>query len=189
VSGPLNIARHPFRNDRLPTLALALGCLLLLAASVRQAFAVRDLLPGRAGKVDAELVALDADVARLRARAAELRHETTSPGTLDEWAAVRGLVDRRAFSWSALLACLEDTLPAGVRLRSIAPGREGGRLRVKLEAVGRTEADGYAFLAALQKRPEFAKAFLNSLSETPDGIALSYTVQYAPGVEGPEARR
>lgn len=189
MSGPLNLARRPFRNDRLPTLALALGCLLLLVVSVRQALAVRALLPGRAGKVDAELVKLDAEVARLRAQAADLRQETAPPATLREWTAVRDLVDRRTFSWSALLACLEETMPAGVRLRSIAPGGGAGRLEVRLEAVGRTEADAYAFLAALQKRREFAKAFLNSLAQTPDGVALSYTMQYAPGPEGPEAPR
>jgi Tfp pilus assembly protein PilN len=189
VSRPLNLARRPFRNERLPTLVLALGCVLLLMVSVRQALAVRDLLPGRAGKVDAELMRLDADATRLRAEAAKLREETAPPGALREWAAVRDLVDRRTFSWSALLACLEETMPADVRLRSIAPGGEAGRLEVKLEAVGQTEADGYAFLAALQKRPEFAKAFLNSLAQTPDGIALSYTMQYAPGVGAPEARR
>jgi Tfp pilus assembly protein PilN len=189
VSRPLNLARHPFRNDRLPTLALALGCLLLVAVSVRQALAVRDLLPGRAGKVDAELVRLDADVTRLRAQQAKLGRETAPPASLREWAAVRDLVDRRTFSWSALLACLEETMPAGVRLRSIAPGGEAGRLEVRLEAVGRTAADGYAFLAALQKRREFSKAFLGSVSQTPDGVALSYTVQYAPGPDRPEAPR
>jgi Tfp pilus assembly protein PilN len=189
VSRPLNLARRPFRNERLPTLTLALGCLLLLAVSVRQALAVRDLLPGRAGKVDAELVKLDADVARLRVEAAKLRGETAPAESLREWAAVRDLVDRRTFSWSALLGCLEETMPGGVRLRSIAPGGEAGRLEVKLDAVGRTAADGYAFLAALQKRPEFAKAFLNSLAQTPDGISLSYTVRYAPGAGASKVRR
>jgi Tfp pilus assembly protein PilN len=189
VSGPLNLARRPFRNDRLPTVALALGCLLLLAVSVRQAMAVRDVLPGRAGRVDAELVPLVAKVARLRAQAAELRRESASPDALQEWAAIRDLVDRRTFSWSALLACLEETMPAGVRLRSIAPGGKSGQLEVGLRAVGRTEADGYAFLAALQKRPEFANAFLDSVSETPDGIALHYTMRYAPGAGRVEARR
>ncbi len=66
VTRPLNLARRPFRNERLPTLLLVLGCVVLLAVSVRHAFAVRGLLPERTAAIDGELVEVEQEVGALR---------------------------------------------------------------------------------------------------------------------------
>jgi len=180
VRRPLNLARRPFTNERLPTLFLGLGCLLLLGATAYHATAAWRLLPSRTAAVDGELVALEQQEAELRARARELRVRSAPETTLREWAAVGALVDRRAFSWSALLGCLEETMPATVRLRAVSPGGGAGALAVRLTAVARTVEDGFEFLDALRKRPEFAGAFLDNVSETTEGIELAYTMKYAP---------
>ena len=98
MSRPLNLASRPFRNERLPTVLLAVGCVALLGLGVRHALAARDLLPERTAGVDGELVALEEEVARLRSEAARLRTRSASTEALREWAVVRDLVDRRAFS-------------------------------------------------------------------------------------------
>lgn len=178
---PLNLASRPFRNERLPTLALLVGCVVLLGLSVRHTLAARDLLPARTSSVDGELVALEDEVARLRRESERLGARAASPEALREWAVVRDLVDRRAFSWSELLGHLEEVVPADVRLLSIAPQGSGGRIDVTVRAISRTVEDGLEFLDALQDRAEFEEPFLTSVAETRQGIDLNYTMSYAPG--------
>jgi Tfp pilus assembly protein PilN len=184
MSGPLNLARRPLRNERLPTLLLAVGCGALAAFSVGHALAARDVLPGRTTDVERQVVTLEQEIERLRAESAELGAQSAPPTTLHEWAVVRGLVDARAFSWTRLLASLEETVPPTVRLVSIAPGEAEGRIEVKLAAEGRGVEDGLAFLKALQARKEFEGAFLTSVAETQQGIEFSYTMTYRPVAEG-----
>ena len=61
---PLNLARQPFRNERLPTLLLGLGTLALLLATARHATVAWELLPGRARDVSRELASLEAEAQR-----------------------------------------------------------------------------------------------------------------------------
>jgi Tfp pilus assembly protein PilN len=181
VKRPLNLARHPFRNERLPTLLFLLGCAVLLGLSVRHAVAARDLLPERTAGVDGELVTLEQEVARLRSEAESLRTRSASEQALREWAVIRDLVDRRAFSWSELLGRLEGVVPAGIRLVSIAPSGAHGEIEVAVGAVGEAVEDGLEFLKALQKGREFKEPFLSSVSEGAEGIDFSYTMIYEPG--------
>ncbi len=181
MSRPLNLASRPFRNERLPTVLLAIGCVALLGLGVRHALAARDLLPERTAGVDGELVALEEEVARLRSEAARLRTRSASTEALREWAVVRDLVDRRAFSWSALLGHLEQVVPADIRLLSIAPAGTEGRLEVEVSAIGRSVEDGLEFLEALQQSERFDAPFLTSVTETSDGIDFAYTMVYVPG--------
>ena len=182
MRGPLNLARRPFRNERLPTLLLLLGCVVLLGLSVRHALAARDLLPARTSGVDGELVALEGEVARLGAESSRLRTRGAPAEALREWAVVRDLVDRRAFSWSELLGHLEEVVPADVRLLSITPIGSEGQIEVSVRAVGRTVEDGLELLQALQDREEFREPFLTSVGDTNQGIDLSYTMSYGPAL-------
>ena len=183
---PLNLARRPFRNERLPTLVLLIGLVVLLGLSVRHALAARDLLPERTSGVDGELVALEQEVARLRTDAARLRTRSASDEALREWAVIRDLVDRRAFSWSELLGRLEEVVPPGIRLVSIAPAGADGEIEVAVTAVGESVEDGLELLQALQKGPEFKGPFLSSVSEASEGIDFAYTMVYVPGSRSSE---
>ena len=128
MSRPLNLARQPFRNERLPTTLLAIGCLVLLGVSVRHAFAVRDLLPERTSAIDGEVVQVEKEVEQLRSESERLQRTSASLEARREWAAVRALVDRRAFSWTTLMAALEETVPPNIRLLSIAPRDDEGQV-------------------------------------------------------------
>lgn len=180
MSAPLNLARRPFRNERLPSLVLAVSCLGLLALTVRHAVLARDLLPGRARDVETQVVGLEKEITQLRAESSELLRLEAPPTALKEWAAVAELVDRRAFSWTGLLGALEDALPEGVKLVSIAPQTRGGRTELALSAVGRGAGDALALLQSLQSHGAFEGAFLNGWTEGKDGIDISCTVRYAP---------
>ena len=183
MNGPLNLARHPFRNERLPTLLVALGTLLLALATVRQAVVASQLLPGHARDVEAEVDKLEAESARLGAESSGLRDLQAPPDTLREWAAVKALVDRRAFSWTGLFAALEQALPAGVRLVAVQPAGASGA-ELQLSAVGRSSEDALALLKALQAHGDFDGAFLNGWSEGPNGVDISCSVRYRPRAGG-----
>jgi Tfp pilus assembly protein PilN len=180
VSAPLNLARRPFRNERLPTLVLAFGCLVLAGGSVRHALIARDLMPGRARDVEGRLAVLEKEIEGLRAESADLQGLAAPPEALKEWAAVKRLVDRRAFSWTGLFGALEEALPPGVRLVSVSPRDDGGRIELALVAVGRRDQDALALLSGLQSHAEFEGAFLERWSDGSDGVDISCTVRYAP---------
>jgi len=180
VSPPLNLARRPFRNERLPTVALAAGCLGLVLASSGHVLVARDLAPGRSRDVATEVVAIDKEIDQLRAESAELRKISAPPEKLKEWLAVKKLVDRRMFSWTGLFASLAEALPPGVRLISVSPNEARGRTELNLAAVGRSNEDALALMASLQEHPEFEGAFLNGWTEGREGFDITCTVRYAP---------
>ena len=184
MSAPLNLARRPFRNERLPTLVLAVSGVALAVATVFHVLLARDLLPGRARDVESQVLALETEVAALRAESAELLRLEASPEALKEWAAVAELVDRRAFSWTGLFAALEAALPPGVKLVSVSPQTKAGRTDLTLAAVGRRPEDALAFLQSLQAHEGFDGAFLNGWTEGREGIDISCTVGYAPKPPG-----
>jgi Tfp pilus assembly protein PilN len=180
VSPALNLARRPFRNERLPTLALAAGCVGLVLATGGHALVARDLAPGRSRDVASEVVKMEKEIEELRAESAQLRTVSAPPGKLQEWAAVKKLVDRRTFSWTGLFAALEEAMPPGVKLVSVSPSVEHGQTELTLVAVGRSNEDALALMASLQEHPEFEGAFLNGWNEGREGFDITCTVRYAP---------
>jgi Tfp pilus assembly protein PilN len=180
VKAPINLARRPFRNERLPTLALGLGTFVLALATVRQSVAAWELLPGRARDVEAEVQSLEAETARLAAESANLQGLAASNEAQREWTAVKRLVDRRAFSWTGLFAALEQALPPGVRLVGVQPVGGPSGTELSLSAVGRSSEDALALLKALQSQGDFEGAFLNSWSERQEGVDISCSVRYQP---------
>lgn len=187
MNGALNLARRPFRNERLPTLLLALGSLAAGGLTVRHALVARDLLPGRAMNVEREAVALETELGRLRAEAQRLAGDEAPAPAVKEWAAVKELVDRRAFSWTRLFADLETALPSGIRLVGVAPQAEKGALVLALSARGREVDDALALLEALQNHPHFRGAALDAYQEAQDGLDIQCRVVYAPPPAAPRA--
>ena len=189
MSPPLNLARRPFRNERLPTLALVAGCIGLVLGTGWHALVARDLAPGRSRDVASEVVKMEDEVGKLRSESAELRGVSAPPEKLKEWVAVKKLVDRRMFSWTGLFAALEEALPAGVRLVSVSPNEDRGRTELRLTAVGRSNEDPAALWAALQEHPDFEGAFLDSWNEGRDGFDINCTVRYLPKARPAEKRK
>jgi len=180
VNAPLNLARQPFRNERLPTLLLGLGTAALVLVTLRQSVVAWQLLPGRARDVEGEVQSLEAEAARLGSESASLLGVATSDDAQREWTAVKRLVDRRAFSWTGLFAALEQALPPGVRLVAVQPSGGASGTELSLSAVGQTREDALALLKALQAHGDFEGAFLNGWSERQGGVDISCSVRYRP---------
>ena len=174
---PANLARLPFRNERLPNLLFAAAAVALVALTVRHGFLVRALLPGRTSALHDEVTRLEAEATRLRAEQASLRGVTADPKALARWLVVKELVDRRAFSWTTLFARLEELLPDGARLVSIAPTVHHGEILLDVQAMVRSPEVGWQFIRTLEEGGDFDQVF--PLTEGQGGD-FHYTMRYRP---------
>jgi hypothetical protein len=174
---PLNLASEPFRNERLPVLALVVAGLAVLALTVQHLVLLQELLPGRTSATRQEAAALEAESERLRSEARAARAPRPEPAGLAEWTLIKDLVDRRAFSWTLLFAHLESVLPDGVHLVSIIPSVRRGELLLDVGAVARTPADAREFVRRLEGREEFDDVYLR---EEGDRGEVRFTMKYRP---------
>ncbi len=182
---PANLARRPFRNERLPNLIFAVATVAVLALTARHALVVRALLPRRTSALHDEVLQLEKASASLRAEQASLRNLNPEPKALARWLVVKDLVDRRAFSWTGLFARLEERLPDGARLVSIAPAVHQGEIALDVQAMVRSPEVGWQFMRALEEGGSFDTVF--PLSEGENG-EFHYTMRYRPATvtaEGP----
>ena len=180
MNGPLNLATRPFRNERLPTLGLWAALLLLLGLSVKHGLVVADLLSERSVALEHEVRALDAEASALRVERARHQAPPPGPGVVRQWAIVSNLVDRRAFSWTDLLGRLEEVLPPGVHLVSIAPAIEKGRVALEFDVVAKSPDDAFALVKALQARSDFAEVFPTGLDQDEEGSKLGISLRFIP---------
>lgn len=177
---PLNLASHPFRNERLPTLLLALGGLALLAITVRHGLLIRELMPDRTSAAHREVAALEAELRNLGEESGKIKVAAPDPASTKEWAALKELVDRRSFSWTWLFGLLEEVLPRGVRLVSVAPGVGKGQLTLELQATAQTMADGLELIQALQARQEFVEVLPTNRSTDEKGVSFRLSMGLLP---------
>jgi len=182
-----NLASRPFRNERLPAALMVLALIVLLGLSIKHAFVLRGLLPSRTAAVEGEVRALEQELRDLRSEALTLPRPTPEARLLSEWQALRGLVDRRAFSWTRLLSRLEDVLPAGVKISSVAPTMKDGRITVEIAAVGRTITDGFGFMKVLEATADFDDVVPSSVGDATggDGGEIHYRMKYTPAAPPP----
>ena len=176
---PLNLATQPFRNERLPVLALAVAAAAVLALTVQHALLLRELRPARTSATRKEAAALEAESARLRAEARAPRAPRGEPAGLAEWGLIKDLVDRRAFSWTLLFAHLESVLPDGVHLTSIVPTVKKGEVLLDVAAIARTPEDAREFVRRLEGREEFDDVYLR---EEGDRGEVRFTMKYRPSL-------
>ncbi len=185
---PWNLAARPFRNETLPALLLVLGFVLLAAGSVAHALALYRLLPASTSARHMEVDELERRLEHLETRAAGFKRDIP-PATLSEWLFVKDLVDRRAFSWTRLLRCLEEVLPEGVRVVALAPDQDDDVLELRLDAHVRSPEDGLELVRRLEARPEFDHVDPLSTGEAQEGgRLLRLRMAYVPRPE-PEAPR
>ena len=180
MKGELNLATRPFRNETLPRLLLVVSGVLLLAVTAVHAVTLHRLAARDPSALQREVGQIEESI-----RAAQERQRVAGDHvdgkSLKEWAFIKGLVDRRVFSWTGLLARLEEVVPAGVRIVSIAHESKGGRMVIKIDAVTRSAEDGLEFVRRLEARPEFDDVYPLMRRDDRGGTASTrYEMFYAP---------
>ncbi|HXN53490.1 MAG TPA: hypothetical protein VN943_16280 [Candidatus Acidoferrum sp.] len=68
---------------------------------------------------------------------------------------LNSLIDEQSLNWTQMFMDLEKILPIGVRLVSIEPAHEKGRVQVKLQVGAISEEAKLKFLRALESSPAF----------------------------------
>lgn len=157
-----NLSTRPFYNERRVHLAAALVALLVVAFT---AWNVTRLvtLSSRRTELRTQIDRDEVAAASLRARAADLERTVDATSLTSVAASAReanAVIDRRTFSWTTFFNTLEETLPPGVVLASVAPQVERGEVVVLMVVIARRVEDVDAFM----ERLESSGAFRNVLS-------------------------
>lgn len=180
MSRALNLASRPLRNEALPSLLFQTSCVLVLAITIEHALVVRTLLPARTTAVNQEIASLERDVARLRAEGNGFIRPAPELKLVAQWTLLKDLVDQRTFSWTDLLARLEEITPRGDRLVSIQPATEKGRVTIDIAAIARSSKDGLDFAKALEEDPAFEEVYPLSKLSSGSELQFRYTMHYRP---------
>ena len=97
---------------------------------------------------------------------------------------LNSIVHARSFNWTLMFMDLEGILPSGVRIVSVEPKQENGRVEVKLTVGATTDDAKNKFLKALEDSTTFSHIELNNVrAATPgtigDQIVVELTAEYA----------
>jgi hypothetical protein len=143
-----NLATRPFYNERLVSLALALVAVVALGLTIFNATRLVTLLGDRSG-IQARIRADRAEADRVSAHAAALQKGIDRATIARLTASTReanSLIDERTFSWSALFARLERTLPLDVRIVAVSPEVGQTVLKVSMNVVAKELDDVAEFI-------------------------------------------
>ena len=167
-----NLSTRPFYNDRAVRTALALLALLALGLTIFNAFEIMRL--ERAGREARQTIAQNAAQARdAREKARVIRQSINQAALQAVQVSARdanALIDRRAFSWTALLNYFQQTLPADVRIISVTPQiDDDGRMLVAMRVVARRAEDLSEFADALETTGAFSNVLPLEQSVEDDG--------------------
>jgi Tfp pilus assembly protein PilN len=152
-----NLSTRPFYNDRIVSLAIGLAALVVVALTLINLTQLVTLSASRAAARE-RLQTHEQEAARIAAEAAALQGRIDRPTLVRLASSTREanrLIDERTFSWTGLLALLEDTLPPDVRLTAISPRAESGVFRVSMAIVARDLDNITEFVDALTDTGRF----------------------------------
>ena len=182
MNASTNLARRPFRNERLPWLLAGTLTLVAVLITVAHARFVGRLLSGDEAKT---VLAVRSDEARIAELERDIALEPPLKIETAELARLRAykeLVDLRVFPWRRFLAELEEILSGDVRLTRISPGAPKGGQGMIIELSGEARSKNAAFSLAedLDASPMFSNAVLKSLSEKDQHTEFDLEVVFDP---------
>ena len=167
-----NLSTRPFYNERAVRTGLAVVALVAVGLTIFNAIEIIRL--ESAGREARQLVAQNAEQAReMRDKARAIRQAIDQSQLALVQAAAReanALIDRRTFSWTALLNYFQATLPPDVRIAAVSPQMDDdGRMMVRISAFARRVDDLNAFMDALGTTGAFSEVLSRSHSVGEDG--------------------
>ena len=183
----LDFARRPFRDER-PALLVAglafVAAALLFAANVRQYRDFHREIGGTGGQIEFLQDRLQkASREEEQSRVALNRFKVSS--LAQESRGLLRIVAERRFSWTALLARLERTLPPEVRVTHLTPTfDESGEATLVISLIGKDAGSVVRTIAAFAHDPAFNAVALHTESTpekgVPEGHSFNVTVTMRP---------
>jgi len=186
----LDFARRPFRDERPVFLVVGLAFAAALVFLAQNVILYRDFHRESEG-TGRQIEFLE----QRRARASKEAEESSTALNNYKVSALaqesRGLlkiVGERRFSWTALLARLERTLPQDVRVTRLTPHfDETGDTTLSIGLIGKDADSVVKTITAFAKDPSFESMALHTESTpekgVPEGHTFEVTVQYHPGAK------
>lgn len=177
-----NLSTRPFYNERAVRTAIGVVLalvLLLTAFSVYRALSLRaeeQALSARATQALSEAERLRADANRMTAQIDPKELAAVSEAASE----ANDVIAQRAFSWNTLLADLEATLPANVRVTAVQPRIEKGVIKLTLDVEAMSPEELSAFMKALDARGSFQQVLPRNQSTFEDVISASIDTTYQP---------
>jgi hypothetical protein len=179
-----NLSTRPFYNER--AVRMLLAGLAIVAAGLAVFNVVEIMRLERAGRDARQTVAENAAQGRdLRAKAQVIRQSINQAQLESVRASARdanALIDRRTFSWTALLNYFQATLPADVRVASVSPQiDDDGRMLVSVTLFARRVDDLSEFMDALETTGAFADVLSRQIGTEEDGTIRADVQGYYSG--------
>jgi len=167
-----NLSTRPFYNER--AVRTGLGAVALVALVLTLFNAIQILRLESAGREARQLVAQNAAQAQeMRDKAQAIRQSIDRAQLALVQAAAREantLIDRRTFSWTALLNYFQATLPADVRIAAVRPTvEEDGQIQLHITALARQIDDLNEFMDALGTTGAFTDVLSRTHTVLEDG--------------------
>src|ERR1700687_5842797 len=116
-------------------------------------------------RLRAQSEATSQKIAELQAERADLERFFNQPENArlhDRAAFLNSLIDGRSFNWTQMFMDLERIMPGGVRVVSIEPRQNKGRVEVKLTVAATGDEAKLKFLHALEESKQFTSIALDS---------------------------
>lgn len=187
----INLATHPLENKRsFLAFAAVVGAVEIVALVFLSHAAFLSWRSSR--QMRAEISGYRTQIQASLEKQQELRAYFQTPkaaDVLNRAAFLNSLIDERGFPWTKVFMDMEQTLPPGVRVVSIAPRLVDNRAKVTLVVGADSDQDMVKFLQALEKSKVFSgmevkeeryadKEIASVRGASADKIQVSLTVWY-----------
>jgi hypothetical protein len=167
-----NLATRPFYNERLVSLAIVLGVVLVLALTVFNVTQILSLSQQRAAfkadqtRDDGETATVNQGTLSVQKSVDQVRLATLARQTRE----ANDLIDQRTFSWTLFLGQIEQTLPRDARLMSVAPQVNRGEFEITMQVNAKRFEDLEDFVDKLLATSVFYDTIAGSTQQNDDGL-------------------
>lgn len=183
MGSEVNLATSPFPRYRLAYLALLACGLGIVALALYQVFEYREYtrlaMQGREAERAAQ-VEFQSATERLTALQSKSSPQRNAQ-KIEDIRFLNQLIDRRDFSWSRMLADIEQLIPDAVHLISLRPEFGGKSVVLRMTVRGRTVYDISRFIESMEKSPRFEKLAVSVESKGSEGPKPEVEVEVAVG--------
>jgi Tfp pilus assembly protein PilN len=189
-----NLSTRPFYNVRAVHMALGACAVVVLAVMLFDAVQIwrlsasQQILGAQADAAEREATRLRSEASRIRGQINPRELETVANAARE----ANGIIDRRTFSWTVLLAQFESTLPDDVRITAVSPRLERDVFIVGVSLEARRPEDLDDFIVALESTGTFRNVLATTTQMNGDGLLEAIVEgEYrapTPSATGAEAR-
>jgi type IV pilus assembly protein PilN len=177
----INLASKPYQDVR--RILIQWGGLVLLLALCTIALVWTAVSSWRESRdVNSKISALESDIARQdrqRAEALAILHLPRNSSVVETSSFLNGLIARKSFSWTRVFMQLEEIMPPGLHVVSIAPVLQPktNTVEVHLTVAGNSREAAVELVKRLEQSPSFRDARITTESEVTERASLD-TVRF-----------